>query len=81
MNVTTERSVETIGIKTRFQDSGVSGVVGVEVPLGKNVFGSIEISGASIDLKKDVAGGSITGTASVKYAPVTIGINIVYYLF
>jgi len=81
MNVTTERSVEMIGIKARFRDSGVSGVVGVEVPLGKNVFGSVEISGASINLKKDVASGSITGTASVKYAPVTIGINIVYFLF
>jgi len=81
LNVTTERSVEIIGIKTRFQDSGVSGVIGVEVPLGKNIFGSIELSGASIDLKKEVASGSITGTASVKYAPVTIGINIVYFLF
>lgn len=81
LNVTTERSVETIGIKTRFQDSGVSGVLGVEVPLGKHIFGSIELSGASIDLKKEVASGGITGTASVKYAPVTIGINIVYFLF
>lgn len=81
VNVTTERSVEIIGIKTRFQDSGVSGVIGVEVPLGKSVFGSVEISGASINLKKEVASGSITGTASVQYAPVTIGINIVYFLF
>jgi len=81
VNVTTERSVEIIGIKTRFQDSGVSGVIGVEVPLGKSVFGSVEISGASINLKKEVASGSITGTASVKYAPVTIGINVVYFLF
>jgi hypothetical protein len=81
LNVTTNRTVEKIGIKTRFQDSAVSGVIGVEVPLGKSVFGSVEISGASINLKKEVASGSITGTASVKYAPVTIGISIVYYLF
>jgi hypothetical protein len=81
LNVTTERSVEVIGIKTRFQDSGVSGVIGVEVPLGKHIFGSIELSGASIDLKKEVISGGITGTASVKYAPITIGISIVYFLF
>ena len=81
LNVTTERPVENIGIKTRFQDSGVSGVIGVEVPLGKSMFGSIELSGASIDLKKEVINGGITGTASVKYAPVTIGIGIVYFLF
>ena len=59
----------------------MSGVIGVEVPLGKSMFGSVELSGASINLKKEVASGSITGTASVKYAPVTIGINIVYFLF
>jgi hypothetical protein len=81
LKVTTERSVELVGIKTGFQDSGVSGVVGVEVPLGENVFGSVEISGASINLKKEVVSGSITGTASVNYSPITIGINIVYFLF
>ena len=81
LNVTTERSVENIGLKTKFQDSGVSGVIGIEIPLGKRVFASAEVSGASIDLKKEVNSGSITGTASVKYAPVTIGISIGYYLF
>jgi hypothetical protein len=81
LKVTTERAVEIIGIKTGFQDSGVSGVIGVEVPLVERMFGSIELSGASIKLKKEVATGSTTGTASVKYAPVTIGINIVYHLF
>lgn len=81
LNVSTERSVEIIGIKTKFQDSGVSGVIGVEMPLGKMVFGCVEISGSSIDLKKEVSSGAITGTASVKYVPVTIGISIGYYLF
>jgi outer membrane protein W len=81
LNVSTERSVEIIGIKTRFEDSGMSGVIGVEIPLGKRVFGSVEISGSSIDLKKEVNSGSIAGTASVNYTPVTIGINIGYYLF
>ena len=73
--------MEIIGLKTKFQDSGVSGVIGVEVPLGKRMFASAEVSGSSIDLKKEVNSGSISGTASVKYAPVTIGLSIVYYLF
>lgn len=82
LDVTTERTVEVISVRTRFHDSGVSGVIGVEVPLGKSLFGSIEISGASIDdLKKEVTSGGITGTASVKFAPVTIGISMVYFLF
>ena len=81
LDVATERSVEVIDIKTSFKDSGVSGVIGLEVPLGKSIFGSIELSGASIDLTKEVSSGGITGTASVKYSPVTIGISIVYYLF
>jgi Outer membrane protein beta-barrel domain len=81
LNVSTKRSVEIIGIKTKFQDSGVSGVIGVEMPLGKKVFGCVEMSGSSIDLKKEVSNGAVTGTASVKYVPVTIGISIGYYLF
>ncbi len=81
VNVSTERSVEIIDIKTRFEDSGMSGVIGVEIPLGKRGFGSFEISGSSIDLKKEVSNGSITGTASVDYSPVTFGVSIGYYLF
>jgi len=81
LNVATERSVEVIDIKTRFKGSGVSGVIGAEIPLGKGLFGYVEICGASIDLKKEVVSGSIAGTATVKYAPVTIGIGIVYFLF
>lgn len=81
MKVTTERTVEIIGIKTKFQNSGASGVIGAEIPLSKSLFGYVEISGASINLKKEVTSGSISGTASVKYAPVTIGIGVVYFLF
>lgn len=81
MKVTTERSVEIVGIKTRFQNSGASGVIGAEIPLSTSLFGYVEISGASIKLKKEVTNGSISGTASIKYAPVTIGIGVVYFLF
>jgi len=81
LSVATERAVEAIGIKTTFRDSGVSGVIGVEFPLGKDVYGYMEVSGASIDLKKEVTSGTMSGTATVEYAPVTIGIGIVYFLF
>ncbi|MCK9417976.1 MAG: porin family protein [Nitrospirae bacterium] len=81
LNVTTERSVEVIDVKTNFKGSGVSGVIGAEIPLSNSLFGYVEISGASIDLKKEVTSGSVAGTASVKYAPVTIGIGVVYFLF
>jgi opacity protein-like surface antigen len=81
VNVTTERSVELVGIKARFQNSGVSGVIGAEIPMSRSLFGYVEISGASVDLKKEVTNGAISGTATVKYDPVTIGIGIVYYLF
>jgi opacity protein-like surface antigen len=81
LHVATERSVEIIGIKSKFQDSGLSVVIGAEIPLSRGLFGYAEIERASIDLKKEVASGSITGNASVKFAPVTIGIGLVYFLF
>jgi hypothetical protein len=81
LNVTAEKTVDIINVKEKFQDSGVSGVIGVEIPLGKDFFGYVEICGASIDLKKEVTSGPITGTASVKYSPVSLGIGIVYFLF
>jgi hypothetical protein len=81
VNVSTERSVEVINIKTEFKDSGVSGVIGAEVPIIKNLFGYVEICGASIDLKKEVTSGGTTGFADVAFAPVSIGIGIVYFLF
>jgi hypothetical protein len=81
LNVTTEKTVDVINTKEKFQDSGPSGVIGVEIPLGKNFFGYVEICGSSIDLKKEVTSGSITGTASVEYSNVSIGLGIVYFLF
>jgi hypothetical protein len=79
--VNTERSVELINVREKFQDKGVSGVIGVEIPLSRRLSGYIEVCGASIDLKKEIRTGTVTGTASVKYAPVSIGIGIAYFLF
>jgi hypothetical protein len=81
MIVETERSVEEIGIKQKFKDSGMSGVVGAEIPFNKRWFGYLEVCGAAISLKKEVTNGGVSGTATVKYAPVSVGIGIVYYLF
>jgi hypothetical protein len=81
LNVKAEETVEVINTKEKFQDSGPSGVVGVEIPLGKDFYGYVEICGSSIDLKKEVTSGSVSGTASVKYSNVSIGLGIVYFLF
>jgi hypothetical protein len=80
-SVTTERTVDTINSKTTFSDSGVTGALGVEVLLGKSLFGYVEVSGTAIDLKKEVSSGGVSGTAEVKYAPVTVGFSIVYFMF
>lgn len=81
LSVSTEKTVDAIGVKSKFKDSGVSGVIGTEIPLSKIIYGYVELSGANIDLKQNVTNGVLTGTATVKYAPVTVGIGIVYYLF
>ncbi len=81
MNVTAERTVNAINVKTQFNGSGVSGVLGAEVPVGKNLFGYVEICGSPIVLKKEVTNGVVTGTADVKFSPVSIGLGFVYFLF
>jgi len=81
VSVTTERTVEAIDIKTTFKDSGVSGAIGVEIPLSSSVSGYVEISGASLDLKKEVTVGGLTGISTIKYSPVTVGFSVVYFAF
>ncbi len=80
-SVSTERTVDIIGIKSTFKDSGVSGVIGAEIPLGRRLYGYVEIGGAAIDLKKEITFGGQTGDASIKYSTVTLGLGIVYFFF
>lgn len=79
IQVTTEKDI--IGVATRFSDSGVSGVVGVEAALGDKVLLHVEVSAARIELEQTVTSGAQTVKASVKYAPVTIGIGLVLMVF
>jgi hypothetical protein len=79
LSVSTEKDI--LGVTTEFKDSGVSGVFGVEIPLGRRIQGYVEVSGAAIDLQKTVMSGTQTVKATVDYAPVTIGAGIVFYLF
>jgi hypothetical protein len=72
---------EIIGVGTTFEDSGVSGVVGLELPLRRNLLLCLEVSAARIELKQTVTNGARTVQASVKYAPVTIGAALVLQLF
>jgi len=80
-SVTTERTVDTIGMKTTFTDSGMSSVIGVEIPVRRSLFGYVEISNTSVDLKKEITSGGRTGTATVEYSPFTVGFSLVYYVF
>ena len=79
IHVTAEKDI--IGVTTRFEDGGMSGVVGVEVSLGKKVFLYIESSAAKIDLEQTVTNGPQTVNATVEYAPVTIGASLVMAIF
>ncbi len=75
------KETDIIGITTEFRDKGVSGVIGVEIPLGRSTFGYVEVSGNAIHLQKIVTNGMQTVKSTVKYIPATIGVGIVYYLF
>jgi hypothetical protein len=79
IHVTTDKDV--LGVETRFSDSGVSGVVGVEAALGQKVRLHVELSAARIELEQIVTSGAQTVKASVEYAPVTIGIGLVLMVF
>ena len=75
------KETDIIGITTEFRDKSVSGVIGVEIPLGRSTFGYVEVSGNAIHLEKMVTNGTQTVKSTVEYTPATIGIGIVYYLF
>lgn len=75
------KKANIIGADTTFEDSKVSGIVGVEVLLGSRLRGYVEVSGAGIKLEKDVDNGAQTAHATVKYAPVTIGLGLVLTVF
>lgn len=75
------KNEEIIGVGTKFEDSGMSGVVGLELPLGKKMLLCLEVSAARIELKQTVTNGARTVQASVEYAPVTIGAALVLPLF
>jgi hypothetical protein len=79
IHVTKDESI--IGVPTRFSDSSVSGVVGVEAALGRRMLLYVEASGSAIELEKNVASGAQTVKATVEYAPVTIGIGLVMTIF
>jgi hypothetical protein len=79
IHVTTDKDV--LGVATRFSDSGVSGVVGVEAALGQKVRLHVELSTTRIELEQTVNSGAQTVKASVEYAPVTIGIGLVWMVF
>ncbi len=70
-----------IGVDTTIEDGKVSGVAGVEVLLSSSFRGYVEVSGSGIKLEKNVENGGQMAHATVKYAPVTIGLGLVWSVF
>lgn len=79
--VDVRKEKEIIGVETEFRDKGISSVIGLELRLSRSVHAYAEISSVTIELEKQVSNGGQTVNATVDYAPVTIGIGIVYFLF
>jgi hypothetical protein len=75
------KTCDVIGVRTSFTDSGVSGVLGIEIPVSKKTLGYLDVSAAKIDLKKVVTTGYRTVSATVGYEPVTIGAGLIFQLF
>jgi hypothetical protein len=76
-----ERSATVIGVDTTISGSSFTGFGGVELPVYKNLYAYIDVSGTALKLSKDVTNGSQTATATVKYSPVTICAGLMFYLF
>jgi hypothetical protein len=75
------KSANVIGVAATFTDSTLSGVAGIEIPLGGRLRWYVEVSGAKVGLKKTVTDGTQTVDATVKYSPATVGTALVYSLF
>ncbi len=75
------KKANIIGVDTTFEDSKVSGTAGVEVLFSERLRGFVEVTGAGIKLEQDVTNGSQSAHATVKYAPVTIGLGLVWSVF
>ena len=75
------KTADVIGVSTTFTDSTVSGVLGVEIPLSRRIYGYLEVTGASVDLKKTVTNGGQTAEATVEYATVAIAAGLVFAIF
>lgn len=76
-----ERKTNVIGIDTTVTGDGITGFGGVELPVSKNLYAYIDVSGTSMKLQKDVTNGGSQATATVKYIPITINAGLVFYLF
>jgi outer membrane protein with beta-barrel domain len=76
-----ERSASVLGTDTKIKGDGFTLFGGVELPLYKNLYGYVDVSGTSLKLKRDVVIGTTEATVTVKYTPVTICTGLVFYLF
>jgi outer membrane protein W len=76
-----ERKATVIGMDTTIKGDSFTVFGGVELPIYKNLYGYVDVSGTPMELKKDVTNGAVQTTATVTYSPVTICTGVVLYLF
>jgi outer membrane protein W len=76
-----ERKTNVIGVDTTIKGDSFTVFGGVELPVYKNLYGYVDVSGTPMQLKKDVTNGAVQTTATVTYSPVTICTGVVLYLF
>jgi hypothetical protein len=76
-----ERQANVIGVDTTITGDSITGFIGVELPVSKNLYAYIDVSGTPMKLQKEVTNGGTQATATVTYSAVTINLGIMLYLF
>jgi len=76
-----ERDTNVLGVDTKFKSSSGEVCAGVDVPLSAHFSLFADVNANNMKLTKFVTNGSLSGTAEVKYSPVSFSAGIVYYLF
>jgi hypothetical protein len=76
-----EKNAFVLGTDIKIKGDSFTVFGGVELPLYKNLYGYVDVSGTPLKLKRDVASGASQATVTVKYTPVTVCAGLVFYLF
>lgn len=76
-----EKNASVLGTDMKIKGDSFTVFGGVELPLYKNLYGYVDVSGTPLKLRKELVNGTTQATATVKYSPVTVCAGLVLYLF